>query len=121
MFKRIAIVSALVMTFTVLIQAHGTGKHVLGTITAIDGDHVTVKTKDGKEVMVMVDGKTKYTKKKGSASKADLKVGVRVAVDVSEDKDMNMLKASEVRFGSAKGKVKGSGETDQLKTSPHKH
>jgi nitrate reductase NapAB chaperone NapD len=44
----------------VVARAHGTHVHkVMGTVSAIDGNHVTVKTTDGKTVMVMLDAKTK--------------------------------------------------------------
>jgi major membrane immunogen (membrane-anchored lipoprotein) len=81
--------------------AHGDATHVMGTITAFEKDHMTVKQTDGKLVTVMVDSKTKYTREKGTASKADLKAGVRVMVEAKEDKAMKMLLAEQVQVGAA--------------------
>ena len=40
--------------------AHGNMKHVLGTVSAIDGEHVVVKTKDGQSESIVRDAGTKY-------------------------------------------------------------
>jgi hypothetical protein len=76
----------------------------MGTITAFQSDHMTVRQLDGKSVIVMVDSKTKYTREKGKASVADLKAGVRVMVEAKQDPKMNMLLAEEVQVGVAETK-----------------
>src|SRR3984893_10698769 len=43
-------------------RAHEHDKTVMGTVSTIDGNNLTVKTAEGKSVMVMMDTKTKITK-----------------------------------------------------------
>ncbi len=81
--------------------AHEGMTHVMGTVSAIDGQHVTVKTTDGKSVVVMVAKETKYSRDKGVAAAADLKPGVRVMFEAEMDKKMNMLVAKEAKLGVA--------------------
>ena len=60
------------------VMAHeGHAHKVMGTITAIDGNHVTVKTTDGKTGMVMLDDKTKVTQGQKTIQASALKVGDR--------------------------------------------
>jgi hypothetical protein len=72
----------------------------MGTVTAVQGDHVTVKLQDGKTQMVMFDKATKYlTAAEKPAKRADVKVGTRVVIDAKMDEKMKMFLASEVRIG----------------------
>ena len=96
--------------------AHGGLTHVLGTITAVEGNHLTIKTTAGKSVSVMLNGDTKYSKENGTASAADLKIGARVMADTTMDKKMNMLVAKEVRLSPAAKTASGK-ETSQNKSS----
>jgi hypothetical protein len=83
-----------------LLAAHGNATHVTGTVSAIDGNHVTVNTVEGKSTMVMLEKTTKYfTGSKAAAKAADLKIGTRVVIDARMDTKMKMLKAEEVRIG----------------------
>ena len=84
------------------VYAHGGMTHVMGTITAVNDNHLTVKTTDGKSVSVMLNSDTKYLRENGAASAADMKVGARVMADATMDKKMNMLVAKEVRLSPAK-------------------
>ena len=79
--------------------AHGTGQHVLGTVTAIDATHVEVKTPKGKTVDVQVSKQTRF-KEKGNPKGANLPmVGDRVVIEAT--KDNKVLQAIEVNFSSA--------------------
>ena len=78
---------------------HGDAEHIAGTVAAIENDHVTLKTPDGKTVTFMVLPTTKYFREKAVVTKADLTVGTRVVVDAKMDKKMKMYSASEVRLG----------------------
>jgi hypothetical protein len=91
--------SVSILVFAGLFLAHGDATHFMGTITAIDGDHVTLKLQDGKSQMVMFNKATKYLIGKKAAAKADLKVGTRVVIDAKMDQKMKMFLASEVRIG----------------------
>ena len=80
--------------------AHGTGQHVLGTVTAIDATHVEVKTSNGKTVDVQVNKQTRF-KEKGNPKGANLpSVGDRVVIEAT--KNDKVLLATEINFSAAK-------------------
>ena len=82
------------------VMAHeGHAHKVMGTITAIDGSHLTVKTTDGKSAMVMLDAKTKVTQGKNKVEPTSLKVGDRIVAEGPEEKSMVM--AATVKVGAA--------------------
>ena len=94
----IALVGALAVP--VVGWAHGGHAHkVMGTVESIDGNHVMVKTKDGKTVMVMLDAKTKIMQGKTKLASTALKVGDRVVAEGAQEKDM--LAAAKVQVGAA--------------------
>jgi hypothetical protein len=77
--------------------AHGTDKHVLGTVTKITDSEITVQAQDGTLQVVKVAPDTSFVKSGASAGIKDLKVGDRVVIHakpVGTD-----LIAHEVRFG----------------------
>jgi hypothetical protein len=87
---------ALVLSFTLspLAQAHEGHTHkVMGTVQAINGTHIDVKTTDGKTVTVMTDAKTTVTRGKEKLAASAVKVGDRVSVDAMQEKDMMMAHA----------------------------
>lgn len=80
-------------------RAHGGHAHkVMGTVSSVDGNHITVKAADGKSVMVMIDAKTAITRGKTKLDAASLKVGDRVVAEGAEEKEMIM--ATAVRVGA---------------------
>jgi len=86
--------------------AHGSGQHVLGTVTEIDVDHVEVKTPKGATVTVKLTKDTRF-KEKGNPKSSELPVaGDRVVIDAIKDK--KVLTATEVHFSPAK-KAAGPG------------
>ena len=101
MFKRLIACSLLMLVSAALLLAHGTATHIMGTITAVDGTHVTVKTQDGKSEMVMLQKATKYMNGSKAAMATDLKVGTRVVIDAKMDEKMKMYMAEEVKLGVA--------------------
>jgi len=88
-----------VLMSTGLLLAHGDATHIMGTVVAVQGDHVTVKLQDGKSEMVMFDKATKYLVGTKAMTRADLKVGTRVVIDAKMDEKMKMYRASEVQIG----------------------
>jgi hypothetical protein len=101
MYKRfIVLLSAFVLS-AALLSAHGTGTHLTGTITAIEGDHIQIKDQAGKTVMVMLGKTTKYLKSEKASTKAELKVGTRVLIDAKMDEKMKMYAAEEIQIGVA--------------------
>lgn len=99
--KRTIAVVTLLFALSLTALAHGKEKHVMGTVTNISVNSITVETTAKKSVSVEVTDKTKFEKSGSPANLQDLKVGDKVVVhaDVSGTK----LVANEVHFG-AKGK-----------------
>jgi hypothetical protein len=102
MFKR-GITFALAFVYSAaLLFAHGNATHIIGTVTAVDANHVTVKTQDGKSETVRLEKGTKYQSGSNAAGTvADLKVGVRVVIDAKMDEKKKEYTAEEVRIGTA--------------------
>lgn len=65
----------------------------LGTIATITGEHVEIKTTDGKNLTVMLDKKTTITRGKEKLDATALKVGERISVDYMEQNKMMMAQA----------------------------
>ena len=87
------------ITFTLLttlitptmVRAHEGHLHkALGTIASVQGEHVQIKTTDGKTVTVMLDKDTTVTRGKTKLDATALKVGERVSVDDMEENKMLM-------------------------------
>jgi hypothetical protein len=92
----VAIAGALVLP--VVARAHEGHTHkVMGTVASVDGAHVMVTTTDGKTVMVMLDKKTTVTRGKAKLDAAAVKVGERVVVEGTEQK--NMVTAKTIKLG----------------------
>ena len=82
-----------------LLHAHGDATHLMGTVTAVTADTVTIKDTAGKSVVVMLEKTTKYLKDKKAAVIGDLKVGTRVMIQAAMDEKMKMYTAAEVQLG----------------------
>src|SRR5262245_51076169 len=82
-----------------LLYAHG--DPIMGTVTAVTNDNFTIKDKNNKVVMIMLEKTTKYLMNDKPAQKADLKTGVRVVIDAHMDTKMKMCAAEEVKIGTA--------------------
>jgi hypothetical protein len=81
-------------------RAHEGHLHkVIGTVSSVDGNHVMVKTADGKTVMVMLDAKTAVTRGKTKLDATAVKAGARVVVEGTEEKEM--ITAKTVKLGAA--------------------
>lgn len=98
MLKRFASCLVMILLFVALVAAHG--EPILGTVTAVGKDTVTIKDKTGKTVVVMLEKNTKFLANKKAATIADLKVGSRVSIDAHMDEKMKMLSAEEVEIGA---------------------
>lgn len=80
---------------------HGADQHVLGTLTAIDANHVEVKTSKGQSVNVRVNKKTLYKDQRNPKDANLPEVGDRVVIKAT--KEGKVLVATEVYFSAAKG------------------
>jgi len=83
------------------VLAHEGHEHlVMGVVTAVNADHVAVKTKEGKVVSARLTNDTKYFKGEEPATLADVKEGLRAALRLMEEG--KNLTAREVRLPSEK-------------------
>ena len=94
----IALIFALAMP-AVSLAHEGHAHKVMGTVSSVDGNHVMVKTTDGKTVMVMLDAKTKITQGKLKSDASALKVGTRVVAEGAENK--GIVTAATIQVGAA--------------------
>jgi hypothetical protein len=99
MYKSWLIALTALLLISTLVIAHGAP--ILGTITAVDKDSITVTDKDGKTIVIGLEKTTKYVKDKKPAAMGDLKVGTRVVIDAHQDEKTKSYKAEEVQIGVA--------------------
>jgi hypothetical protein len=100
-FAMFAIVSLAAATF-----AHGTDKHLLGTVTKITDTEITVETQTKEVQIVKIAPDTSFVKSGASATIKDLKVGDRVVIHAKPVG--NDLIAHEIRFGKITPASNGS-------------
>jgi hypothetical protein len=87
------------------VLAHDGHNHkVMGTVTMAAADHVMVKDREGKEVTVQVTKATKV-KAKPAMKVEDIKVGTRVVITATMEKDKS-LKAQTIEVGVAPAAAK---------------
>jgi len=112
MLKRMSTLAMIaVFCLHTLAFAHGDRPHVMGTVAAVDAQHVVVQTKEGKTLSVLLNTATQYRKGDAAATGVDLKVGDRVVVEATGEKDT--LTASEIRFASPDEKTGHEGMMHQ--------
>ncbi len=100
--KRTIAVVVLLLTLSLMALAHGNEKHVMGTVTHISDNSITVETNAQKSVTVDVSDTTKFENSGAAANLKDLKVGDKVVIHA--DGSSGKLVAHEVHFGAMKGK-----------------
>ena len=89
----------------VIAFAHNGVEHVMGTITAMTANSITVDTAKHTAATVVVDASTKYSHSGAAASMKHLKVGDRVVIDAKENADKKLVGVT-VKWGaSAEGKA----------------
>jgi hypothetical protein len=105
--KRLILASFLALIFAATIYAHGDKVHVMGTLTKVSAEMLSVKTADGKVVDVKLATTTVYILRDGKskdgtpAKFADLAVGQKVIIHATP-KGTDLI-ADEVKFGAASG------------------
>jgi hypothetical protein len=96
---------ALILMAPAVGSAHeGHAHKVMGTISSVQGTNIMVKGTDGKDVMVMLDAKTKITQGKATVDAKSLKVGDRVVAEGPEEK--GMITATTLKVGEAPAAAK---------------
>ena len=95
-----ALMCAVIVLGPGTVLAHeGHAHKVMGTVASIEGNHLTVKATNGKNVMVMLDAKTSITQGKEKVDAKALKPGIRIVADGPEEK--GMITATSVKLGVA--------------------
>lgn len=93
--------------------AHGGATHLMGTITAVKSDSITVTTKDKKTQVVYVTGKTIFDKSGQPAALKDLKAGDRAVIEARQAN--RRLEAESVRFGKPASKTNMQPDMSKMK------
>jgi hypothetical protein len=79
--RHLAVAAALVLSFAAAALAHEGHPHrFLGTLSAVNGSQIQVKTTDGKDVTFVLDAKSVIQQGRVKAEVKDLKVGERIVV-----------------------------------------
>src|SRR5215467_10698148 len=97
MLKRSVVSLTAILLMAAFLLAHGAP--LLGTVTAVGKDSITITDKDGKSIVVGLEKTTKFLKDKKPAAMEDIKVGARVAIDAHMDEKTKSYKAEEVQIG----------------------
>lgn len=98
---------ALVATPAIATAHPGHDHKIMGTIAAINGDSVTVKTTKGQERTFAITDKTTILRGKQTGARADLVVGLRVIVNVGDGHEP--LKAKSVQYTAPAAKPTSTG------------
>ena len=105
LFATILALAVLALASDARLLAHEGHDHkVMGTLTMAAADHVMVKDKNGKDVMVKVTKDTKV-KAKQAVKVEEIKVGTRVVVTAVEEKDKSMT-AKSIEVGAVAAATK---------------
>lgn len=97
--KRLVAISFLLLFAAALALCHGNEQHVIGVVSAVTQDSITVETLQKQTVTVKLGPETKFEKASGTATLNDVKAGERVVIHAVKDGDQ--LKAHTVRIGIA--------------------
>lgn len=82
---------AFALLFTAMVAfGHGNLQHVIGTITTINGDSVTVETVEHQSTTVYLSDKTIFTRSGTAVKREDAKVGDRVVIHAQKQGDKLM-------------------------------
>lgn len=98
MTRRLALLAAVML----VLGARGAWAHdghshkITGTVTALNGNDLQVKTTAGKTVSIAINDKTTVTRQKKTVELAEVQVGRRVVVDVGNGKTPLIAKAIEI-------------------------
>jgi hypothetical protein len=79
--------------------AHPGHEHkLMGTITAVDGNKVSMKTTEGKDAVFTVTPLTTFKRGKDKGAQSDLKVGLRIVVNAGDGAEP--MKAKEIQYSA---------------------
>jgi hypothetical protein len=95
----IAAFCSLAIVTGVAVAHPGHDHKVMGVIVAIDGDYVTIKTSRGHERSFQIVRTTTFVRGKRAGARGDLKIGLRLVVNVGEGTDP--LRAKQIHYADA--------------------
>jgi len=81
---------------------HDGAEHVMGTVSKVSAQSVTVQTTDNKTVEVGLTAKTTFTRNKKKVAVSELRVGDRVVIEAKEVNEK--LVADSVQLGATTSK-----------------
>lgn len=96
------IIVAFFLSFPLVVGAHGSATHVMGTVTETTKDEITVKTPKGKSVTIVVNADTSFQHNGISTNDARPQVGNRLIAEAA--KIEGKLVAINIKFSSPKSK-----------------
>src|SRR6266851_4133956 len=97
--------------------AHNGMEHVMGTVTSITDNSITVTTTDGKSQTVTTTADTKYTKMNAAIALKDIKVGDNVVIHASKKNDKLIAATVQVGMGKMAG-MKMDGKSSSASPQP---
>ena len=101
-------------------MAHGGEEHVIGTVSKVTSDSITVKTTANKMVTVGVVSATTFTMGKMAMKNGDLKVGDRVVIHAKEPKEGTLI-ADTVDYSTPKAPAAAGTATAKAPKSTTSH
>lgn len=96
--KKLTSILILTLLLSTLAVAHGNLAHVLGTVVAVTGNSISVKTGDGSVKVVDFDAETHFLKGGSPATAKDVQVGSRVVIHAHQNGEK--FHAAEVKIGT---------------------
>lgn len=94
------LVLAVLATLAPRALAHGGQEHLMGTVTAVGENTLSLKTMTGNTVEVTLGAETQYVRGDEPAQKEELKAGDRVVIHAL--KKSGLLIAQEVKLGTGR-------------------
>ena len=115
MKARVLVLAVCISLAAVAALAHGGEEHVMGTVTKVTADSITVKTTAKEPVTVGVVPATKFMMGKMAMKIDGLKVGDRVVIHATEPKEGTLI-ADTVDFSTPKAAPAAAGHAATAKT-----
>lgn len=98
--KRVLAMTTAVLLFPLIMFSHGNEQHVIGTVTSISSNSITIQTTANASVTVAITSDTQFFKGNSASSAQELKVGDRVVIHAKKNGDK--LEAHTVKFGTGR-------------------
>ena len=96
------IIVTCMLSFPLIVGAHGNATHVMGTVTETTQDHITVKTPKGKSVTLVITSDTSFQRNGISTKDARPQVGNRLIAEAANIE--GKFVAIDIKFSSPKSK-----------------